>query len=152
MTTISTGPLAICSALTCRRLNRPSNAAPLPPRVEYFDIFSLPGDSDVTSHLARLNSSDAYNVASSRWLLGGGLADGAHRLPPGDAVDDDRTLPKPGLPSLPHGIFMLLYHTVEFLSARDLPATHPNIGFLPSQAPVERTRANPRRLGADPPV
>src|SRR5271169_3908474 len=111
MTTISTGPLAICSALTCRRLNRPSNAAPLPPRVEYFDIFSLPGDSDVTSHLARLNSSDAYNVASSRWLLGGGLADGAHRLPPGDAVDDDRTLPKPGLPSLPHGIFMIAVET-----------------------------------------
>jgi hypothetical protein len=34
-------------------------------RVEYFDIFSLPGDRAVTSHVARLNSSDAYNVASS---------------------------------------------------------------------------------------
>src|ERR1700675_4846627 len=65
MTTIATGPPLICSALTCRRLNRPSSAAPSPPRVEYFDIFSLPGDSDVTSHVAWLNSSDAYNVASS---------------------------------------------------------------------------------------
>jgi hypothetical protein len=37
--------------------------APSPPRVEYFDIFSLPGESDVTSQVAWLNSSDAHNVA-----------------------------------------------------------------------------------------
>src|SRR5215813_9298573 len=80
MTTIATGPPASRSALSCRRLNRPSSAARSPPRVECFDIFSLPGDSDVTSHVAWLNSSDAYNVASSRrqwdsfwvvvWLMG----------------------------------------------------------------------------------
>ena len=75
-----TGPPAICSAFTCRRLNRPSSAALSPPGVEYFDIFSLPGDSDVTSHVAWLNSNDVYSVAPSRrprngfcavgWLVG----------------------------------------------------------------------------------
>jgi hypothetical protein len=28
-------------------------------------------------------------------------------LPPGDAIDDDCTVPKPGSPSLPHGIFTI---------------------------------------------
>jgi hypothetical protein len=51
----------------CRRpqaCQRPTNALPSPPANECFDIFSLPGDSDVTNQVAWLNSSDAYSVAS----------------------------------------------------------------------------------------
>jgi hypothetical protein len=41
-----------------------------------------------------------------RQILHGGLADGAHRLPPCDAVDDAAPY-QAGLPSLPHGIFIM---------------------------------------------
>jgi len=65
-----------------------------------------------------------------RQLLGSGLADGAHRLPPGDAIDDDCTVPKPGLPSLPHGICII----------RNTKGTGPNNQLRP---PYNRPRSLP---------
>jgi hypothetical protein len=59
----------------------------------------------VTSHVAWLNSSDGVQRCiippTVRQLLGSGLADGAQRLPPGDAIDDDCTVPKPGFRRYP---------------------------------------------------
>src|SRR3984885_11478573 len=66
MTTISTGAPATSSALERMRASRPSNPAPSPADIECFDIVTLPGDSEVTSHVDWLNSSDAYSVETCR--------------------------------------------------------------------------------------
>src|ERR1700683_1940127 len=63
ITTISTGTPATDSALTRMRASRPNNPAPSPAEIECFDIVTLPGDSEVTSHDVWLNSSDAKSVA-----------------------------------------------------------------------------------------
>jgi len=64
MTTISTGTPAADSALVRSRASRPTNPAPSPAEIECFDIDTLPGDSDVTSHDVWLNSNDAKSVAT----------------------------------------------------------------------------------------
>src|SRR6266851_4280717 len=61
ITTIFTGCPATCCIRVRVRSSRPSNAPPSPPAVECFDILSLPGAREVTSHVARLSSSDAYS-------------------------------------------------------------------------------------------
>jgi hypothetical protein len=87
MTTILTGVPARCSALSLKRVKRSSSPAPSPPATECFDIFSLPGDSEVTSHLDRLSSNETKIEATSErmavslwtrwWLVGiGRLLDG----------------------------------------------------------------------------
>ena len=62
-TTTPTGPPADRSTLPRRRASRASSAAPSPAATECFDILRSPGASDVTSHVDRLSSRDAYSVA-----------------------------------------------------------------------------------------
>jgi hypothetical protein len=64
MTTIPTGTPATCSALVRKRASRLSNPAPSTAGIKCFDIVTLPGDSEVTSQVDWLNSSDAYSVAT----------------------------------------------------------------------------------------
>jgi hypothetical protein len=66
MTAILTDLPVTSAAFARSRASKPSNAVPSPAGDECFDILSLPGDSDVSSHVEWLNSSDTYSVAS--WL------------------------------------------------------------------------------------
>src|SRR5215207_2012464 len=53
------------SVLALRRARRSRSAAPSPPLMECFDIFSLPGGRDVTSQRDRLNSRETKIVSGS---------------------------------------------------------------------------------------
>jgi hypothetical protein len=65
MTMIPTELSAECCTFDRRRPSRSSSAAPSPRGIVCFDIFSLPGDSEVTSHVDWLSSRDAYRIGSS---------------------------------------------------------------------------------------
>src|ERR1700757_4928487 len=68
MTTTLSDPPTSCSALPRRRASKASNFGAPPAAIMCFDILSLFGDSEVTSQLDRLNSSDTYSVERSPWL------------------------------------------------------------------------------------
>src|SRR5580704_5325257 len=68
MTTTLTDPPTNCSALPRRRASKASNLGASPAAIECFDILLLFGDSEVTSQLDRLNSSDTYRVEWSPCL------------------------------------------------------------------------------------
>ncbi len=53
------------SVLALRRARRSRSAGPSPPVTECFDIFSLPGDRDVTSQRDRLNSRETKIASGS---------------------------------------------------------------------------------------
>src|SRR5690242_1661714 len=108
-TATPTGPPTDRSTLPRRRARRASSAAPSPAATECFDILAPPGASDVTSHVDRLSSSDAYSAACWHRSWGGFCSGHGPVGCIGFLAAMLSTIAAPyrgGTGSPPHGIFM----------------------------------------------